>query len=308
MDERQSDHGSRGRGAQSAVSRAPARTRERMDGQAPTLPDVATPAEESMLAATRTDTTSGILATLDPRDPRVQARLRKRTATGGYEVADTELVRAIRVWDAQGMRHIAMQLAEPLIDRCMPQFRRSAAGLRHRPELMEEAIEGMVEQVLTEALNPTEVFMTQNFIHYLRCVCADNFTRMLRQEGLRYRRDEQGRPAGRPNHIPRALIDQIATQADEQDDQPSGVGVVADPRDALDERMASVEALRILERLPDALDRRIFALRALYKMQWEEIATLCGKTERTMRLRFEKARVTLQNSLAAEAASDNGGE
>lgn len=261
-----------------------------------------------MLAATQTDATSGIRATLDPRDPRVQARLHKRTATGGYEIADTELVRAIRAWDAQGLRHLAMQLAQPLIDRCMPQFRRSAAGLRHRPELMEEAIEGMIEQVLIEALDPTEVFMTQNFIHYLRCVCADNFTRMLRQEGLRYRRDEQGRPAGRPNHIPRALIDQIATQADEQDDQPSGVGVVADPRDSLDERMASVEALRILEGLPDALDRRIFALRALYKMQWEEIATLCGKTERTMRLRFEKARVTLQNSLAAEAASDNGGE
>ena len=308
MDERHGDQSLRGRGAQSAVSRAPARTRGRMDGQAPTLPDVATPAEESMLAATQTDTTSALLATLDPRDPRVQARLRKRTPSGGYEVADTELVRAIRAWDAQGMRHVAMQVAQPLIDRCMPQFRRSAAGLRHRPELMEEAIEGMVEQVLTEALDPSEVFMTQNFIHYLRCVCADNFTRMLRQEGLRYRRDEHGRPAGRPNHIPRALMDQIATQADEQDDQPSGVGVVADPRDTLDERMASVEALRILDCLPDALDRRIFALRALYKMQWEEIATMCGKTERTMRLRFEKARVTLQNCLAVEAAWDNGGE
>jgi RNA polymerase sigma factor (sigma-70 family) len=272
------------------------------------LADVATPAEESALAATQTDTTSGVMASLDPRDPRAQARMRQRTPAGGYVVADTELVRAMRAWNAQGMRQVAMGLAELLIDRCMPQFRRSAAGLRHRPELMEEAIQGMIEQVLTEALDPGEVFMTQNFIHYLRCVCADNFTRMLRQEGLRYRRDEQGRPAGRPNHIPRALIEQIDAQPDEHDDQPGIVGVVADPRDTLDERMASVEALRILEGLPDALDRRIFALRALYKLQWEEIATLCGKTERTMRLRFEKARVTLQQRLAAEAAADNGGE
>ena len=251
--------------------------------------------------ATRPDTTGGPTPP-DPRNPRTHERLTQRTPSGGYVVADTELVLAIRAWDARGMRPVAMDLCALLVDRCMPEFRRHAAGLRHRPDLMEDTINGMVEQVLREALDPTEIFMTQNFIHYLRCLCADNFTRTLRQEGLSYKRDEQGRPTGRPQHIPRALIEQIDVHADEQDEQPGVTGSVADPRDTLGERMAAVEAQRILAYLPDPLDQRIFALRALYKMQWEEIAALCGKTERTMRLRFEKAKLVLQQCLRAEVA------
>jgi DNA-directed RNA polymerase specialized sigma24 family protein len=218
-------------------------------------------------------------------------------------------VRAIRAWDAQGVRAVVLQLSGLLVERCMPEFRRRAAGLRQRPVLMEEAIQAMIEQLLREARDPGEVFMTQNFIHYLRCLCADNFSRTLRQEGLSYKRDAQGRPAGRPQHIPRALIEQIDLHADEQDDQPSASSAVADPRDTLGERLAAVEAHRILQYLTDPLDRRIFALRALYKMQWEEIAVICGKTERTMRLRFEKARIYLQECLSAEvAAADASGE
>ncbi len=241
----------------------------------------------------------------DPRDPRTLDRLRQRKPGGGYEIADTEVVRAIRAWDARGARQAAMDLCGLLVERCMPEFRRHAAGLRHRPDLMEDTIQAMIEQLLREALNPDEVFMTQNFIHYLRCLCADNFTRTLRQEGLRYKRDAQGRPSGRPQHIPRALIEQIDLHADEQDDQP-GPGGVADPRDGIGEQMAAVEAQRILTYLPDPLDQRIFALRALYKMQWEEIAALCGKTERTMRLRFEKARTRLQECLRAEVTMATG--
>jgi DNA-directed RNA polymerase specialized sigma24 family protein len=45
------------------------------------------------------------------------------------------------------------------------------------------------------------------------------------------------------------------------------------------------------------------ALRVFERLQWEEIAALCGKTERTMRLRFEKARALLQQCLAREVAS-----
>lgn len=258
------------------------------------------------MGATRTDTTTGGPSSPDPRDPRTLARLKKRTPNGGYEIADTELVRAIRAWDAQGMRDIAMELCGLLVERCMPEFRRHAAGLRHRPDLMEDTIEAMIEQVLREALDPSEVFMTQNFIHYLRCLCADNFNRTLRQEGLRYRRDEQGRPTGRPQHIPRALIEQITLPSDDQEEQSTDSGAIPDPRDSLHERLAAVEAQRILTYLPDPLDQRIFALRALYKMQWEEIAALCGKTERTMRLRFEKARTLLQACLSAEVAAAAG--
>jgi DNA-directed RNA polymerase specialized sigma24 family protein len=267
---------------------------------------VATEAEESAMGATQIDSTTAATSYPDPRDPRTLARLMKRTPSGGYEIADTELVRAIRGWDAQGLRSVAMELCGLLVERCMPEFRRHAAGLRHRPDLMEDTIAAMIEQVLREALDPSEVFMTQNFIHYLRCLCADNFNRTLRQEGLRYRRDEQGRPTGRPQHIPRALIEQIDLPNDDQDEQGAGTGAVPDPRDSLNERLAAVEAQRILTYLPDPLDQRIFALRALYKMQWEEIATLCGKTERTMRLRFEKARRLLQACLGAEVAAAAG--
>jgi RNA polymerase sigma factor (sigma-70 family) len=266
------------------------------------LADVATPADEPARDGVQTDTTGGAPTPPDPRDPRTLERLRQRTPGGGYAIADTELVRAIRAWDARGARQVAIDLCGLLVERCMPEFRRHAAGLRHRPDLMDDTIQGMIEQVLREALDPSEVFMTQNFIHYLRCLCADNFNRTLRQEGLRYKRDEQGRPTGRPQHIPRALIEQIDLHADEQDDQSGATGSVADPRDTLGERLAAVEAQRILAYLPDPLDKRIFALRALYKLQWEEIAALCGKTERTMRLRFEKARTRLQECLSVEAA------
>lgn len=258
------------------------------------------------MGVTQTDSTTATPGYPDPRDPRTLARLTKRTPGGGYEIADTELVRAIRAWDAHGLRNVAMELCGLLVERCMPEFRRHAAGLRHRPDLMEDTIAAMIEQVLREALDPSEIFMTQNFIHYLRCLCADNFNRTLRQEGLRYRRDEQGRPTGRPQHIPRALIEQIDLPTDDQDEQSGGTGAVPDPRDSLNERLAAVEAQRILTYLPDPLDQRIFALRALYKMQWEEIAVLCGKTERTMRLRFEKARTLLQACLGAEVAAAAG--
>jgi DNA-directed RNA polymerase specialized sigma24 family protein len=125
---------------------------------------------------------------------------------------------------------------------------------------------------------------------------------MLRQEGLRYKRDAQGRPMGRPQHIPRALIERIDMRLDEQDDPVGAGSAVADPHDALGARMAAVEAQRILAYLPDSLDRQIMVLRVLEGRQWEDIAQLCGKTERTMRLRYEKARVRLQDCLRGEVA------
>ncbi len=245
-------------------------------------------------------------APLDPRDPVTLASLRERQPGGAYSVSDADLVIAMRGWDARGDRARVRALGELLVDRCMPEFQRRSWGLRHRPDLMEDAVAGMVEQLLREALDPREVFMTQNFIHYLRCLCADNFSRTLRQEGLSYRRDEQGRPAGRPQHIPRALIERIDLSAEEREDAGAQAQTVADPHDAYEDRLAAVEAQRILSYLPDPLDRRILALRVFERLQWEEIAALCGKTERTMRLRYEKARVVLQERLTAELAQAVG--
>lgn len=280
-------------------------TRTRLSGRTPRLPDVA----PQSAAADATDTTSGAPEPPDPRDPHTLARLRKRTPSGGYEISDIEVVRAIRAWDGRGVRAVAMSLGGLLVERCEPEFRRRALGLRHRPDLMEDAIAAMGEQLLTEALDPGEIFMTQNFIHYLRCLCIDNFNKTLRQEGLRYKRDAQGRPSGRPQHIPRALIEQISIPADDHEESGGASDVVADPRDSISERLAAIEAQRLLSYLPDPLDQRIMTLRVLEGRQWEDVAALCGKTERTMRLRYEKARITLQQALAAELAeADSAGE
>jgi DNA-directed RNA polymerase specialized sigma24 family protein len=238
-------------------------------------------------------------AWLNPRDPRTEALLKKRTASGGYEVGEADLVRNIRHLQEGGELDSARKLCEVLVDRCMPEFQRRTYGLRHRPELREDAIEAMIEQVLIEARNPNEVFMTKNFVHYLRCLCADQFNRVLRQEGLSYRRDEQGKPAGRGHHVPRALVESLDTVPAERDDELPG-REIADSRDSLGERIGILQAEQILLNLPDPLDRQIMVLRVLEGLQWEEIAQICGKTERTMRLRFEKARTVLAAQLTAE--------
>lgn len=243
-------------------------------------------------------------AYLDPRDADTRALLAKRTPGGGYAIGDAALVRGIRAADARADTEAARELAGMLVTRCLPEFQRRAWGLRHRPELMEDAIANMIEQLLREARDPHEIFMTQNFIHYLRCLCADNFTRVLRQEGLSYRRDAEGRPAGRPQHVPRALVERLeAPPAASEEGEAGAAATVADPRDAYEERLAAIEAQRILGFLADPLDRQIVTLRVMEHLQWEEIATLCGKTERTMRLRFEKARQRMREGVEAEAAS-----
>ncbi len=302
MDQRHSADSPRRRiGAESAPRAA--RPRGRAAQPAPQLADVAAPADGSdAQELAQADTTSGPSEPPDPRDPRTLERLKKRTPGGGYEIPDTELVRAIRQWHARGVAQVTQALSQLLIERCMPTFRHYAAGLRQRRELMEDTISAMIEQALREALDPGEVFMTQNFGYYLKCLCIDNFNRALRQEGLSYRRDAQGRPTGRPQHIPRALMEPLDAPTDEQDDAVSASGSLADPHDAYGERDADDMAQAILALLSDPLDRKIFALRAIYKYQWEEIAALCGKTERTMRLRFERARVYLRERVEGGAA------
>ncbi|HEY7342011.1 MAG TPA: sigma factor-like helix-turn-helix DNA-binding protein [Ktedonobacterales bacterium] len=240
----------------------------------------------------------------DPRNPRTAEQLKQRTSSGGYVVSDADLVRAIRAWKARGESACVRGLCEVLVTRCMPEFQRRSYGLRHRPDLMEEAIAGMIEQLLREAQNPREEFMLANFIHYLRCLCADNFQRVLRNEGLSYRRDAQGNPVGRGMHVPQALVDRLDVPLGEGDGTETAGRELADPGDQLATRMASLEAQRILRYLTDPLDQRIMILRVFEEMRWDDIAALCGKTERTMRLRFEKAKALLRERIAAENAEE----
>ncbi len=235
---------------------------------------------------------------IDLNDPTLDERLRRRTVEGRYEISESALVVSIRALKAAGNTNGVRRLCEVLLARCAPLFQRQTQGLRHRPELREEAIANMAEHLLREAQDPNEVFMTQNFIHYLRCLCVDEFNRVLRQEGLYYRRDDDGRPLGRPQHVPRALVESLQPMRDDEEGQIGSD--VADPHDPYEELHAEQESMRILTYLQDPLDRKIMTLRAIEGMKWDDIAILCARTERTVRLRFERARSYLRECMLRE--------
>jgi DNA-directed RNA polymerase specialized sigma24 family protein len=235
---------------------------------------------------------------IDLSDPTLDERLQRRTADGRYELGECELVANIRALRIAGNMAGVRRLCEVLLQRCAPVFQRYTQGLRHRPELREEAIANMAEHLLREVQDPTEVFMTKNFIHYLRCLCADEFNRILRQEGLHYRRDDEGRPTGRPQHVPRSLVEPLQAVRDDGEGQ---IGAdVADPDDQYEAMHAGDESQRILMYLQNPLDRKIMVLRVLEEMKWDDVATLCERTERTVRLRFERARRYLRECVARE--------
>jgi DNA-directed RNA polymerase specialized sigma24 family protein len=235
---------------------------------------------------------------IDLSDPTLDERLQRRTADGRYELGESELVINIRSLQAAGNMAGVRRLCEVLVLRCAPIFQRHTQGLRHRPELREEAIANMAEHLLREAQDPSEVFMTKNFIHYLRCLCADEFHRVLRQEGLYYRRDEEGRPSGRPQHVPHSLVEPLRISRDDEEGLISTD--VADPNDQYEAMHAGDESQRILTYLQDPLDRKIMVLRAIEEMKWDDVAALCDRTERTVRLRFERARRYLRECVMKE--------
>ncbi|WP_376795398.1 sigma factor-like helix-turn-helix DNA-binding protein [Thermogemmatispora sp.] len=239
---------------------------------------------------------------IDLQDPALREQLRRRTPEGRYVISEAELVLAIRACKARGESERVQLLSEELVERCAPEFQRRTQGLRHRPELREEAIANMFEHLLREALDPQELFMTQNFPHYLRCLCADEFMRVLRQEGLHYRRDSEGRPLGQPQHIPRALVESLQASPSEEEGSPGAD--VADPQDAYERLHAVEESMRILTYLSDPLDRKIMVLRVFQSLKWDDIAQLCQRTERTVRLRYEKARAYLRACLDREQGQD----
>ncbi len=233
-------------------------------------------------------------------EPTLREHLRRKTPGGRYEVSEIDLVLNIRFQDSRENLEGVRMICEILLERSALEFQRRTQGLSHRPDLREEAIANMQEHLLREARDPAELFMTQNFIHYLRCLCADEFTRLLRQEGLRYRRDDEGRPSGRPQHVPRALMEPLRPAP--ADDEGMLAADVADPHDQYEGLHAQDEAERILMYLTDELDRKIMVLRAIEGMKWDDIAVLCGRTERTVRLRYERARGYLSECIAQERA------
>jgi DNA-directed RNA polymerase specialized sigma24 family protein len=238
---------------------------------------------------------------LDLDEPTLNERLRRRTPDGRYEVSEIDLILNIRARQVEGNTDGVRMLCAVLLERCANEFQKRTYGLRHRPELREEAIANMNEHLLREAMDPGEIFMTHNFIHYLRCLCADEFTRVLRQEGLHYRRDTEGRPSGRPQHVPRSLIEPLRPAP--ADDEGVLSADVADPHDQYERLHALDESSRILTYLADPLDRMIMVLRAIEGMKWDDIAVACKRTERTVRLRYERARSYLRECIDRERVS-----
>ena len=236
---------------------------------------------------------------IDLNDPGLDERLRRRVPGGRYEISESELILSIRDYHAQSDLTAVHKLSEVLLRRCAPAFQHYSQGLHHRPDLREEAIANMGEHLLRETLNPGEQFMTLNFGHYLQCLCIDEFTRILRQEGLSYKRDDEGRPTGRPQHVPRALVEPLHTTIHDEDTM--GSADVADPHDQFETMHAEDESQRILTYLGDPLDRTIMVLRAIEGWKWDDIAVVCKRTERTVRLRYERARAYLRECLAREA-------
>jgi len=235
---------------------------------------------------------------IDLSDPTLDERLRRRTPEGRYEISEIELVVTIRTLKTASNILGNRRLCEVLLQRCTPAFQRHTQGLRHRPDLREEAIANMAEHLLREVQDTAEIFITQNFVHYLRCLCVDEFNRILRQEGLYYRRDSEGRPAGRPQHVPRALVESLRPAPADDDTQPASD--VADPHNQYEEMHAEEESTRILTYLRHPLDRQIVTLRAIEGMKWDDIAELCRRTERTVRLRYERARSYLRECVLKE--------
>ena len=235
---------------------------------------------------------------IDLDESLLKEHLRRRKPEGRYEVSEIDIVLSIRAYQAQRNTARVRLLSEVLLERCAAEFQRRTLGLRHRPDLREEAIANMNEHLLREAMDPKEVFMTQNFIHYLRCLCADEFTRILRQEGLHYRRDDAGRPSGRPQHVPRTLMEPLQPTPTDEEGAPGAD--VADPHDQYERLHAMDESQRILAYLSDPMDRMIMVLRAIEDMKWDDIALVCKRTERTVRLRYERARSLLRECISRE--------
>lgn len=232
--------------------------------------------------------------------------LNRRAPDGSYVVSESDLVHMIRSQRRQGGPsdyEIAQPLMEALVERSKPIFLRHTKGLSHRPDLREDAIADMIEQLLREALDPHEKFMKANFIHYLDCLAIDCFKRVLRHEGLSYRRDAQGNPNGKGKRVPRSLMDRLDLPTSSASTNTDVEGIsreAADPNDLLGARLDAQRALDILAHVSDPRDRLIVLLRAEEELPWDDIAAMCEIGESTARRRFADVTKSLRQWMLAD--------
>jgi DNA-directed RNA polymerase specialized sigma24 family protein len=100
--------------------------------------------------------------------------------------------------------------------------------------------------------------------------------------------------------VPRSLISTF--QASSLDDDAPPSSDVADSHDQYEHFHASEQCQYILKFLPKPLDRKIMVLRAIEGMKWDDIAAICGLTERSIRMHYEKAVKILSDCLLRESS------
>lgn len=224
-----------------------------------------------------------------------------------YAVSCADIVAAVR--HAEVDRATKDFLLEILMERNRPLFLKHACGLRSRPELREDLIQNMCEQLLREAQDPRETYMISNFGNYVRCLANGQFSRMLRQEGLNRCIDEKGQVFKRGHSVPRTLMRPIslATYGSEDyamDGSPLALTgspvAVADPEDGFDRALSDAEYRRLLNLLTSEQDREIVRLRAVEGYRWAAIRQRVSLSDRGVRSRFSNALRLLQTYLSAE--------
>ena len=199
-------------------------------------------------------------------------------------------------------------LWEKLQSRCEALFLCHVQGLRHRPDLREEALANMRERLWREVMFTENTSITEHFPHYLRCMASEEFRRILRQEGLLPRRDASPRRGNVPLHVPRSLISSLDELPSDNTSQSAKAqaSLLAD-EDLYGQWHAEMEVQRLLAYLPDPLDRTVLVLRAIEGMKWDDIAGHCHCTERTARLRYKQVCAFLRNVLSQEQEAERRG-
>ena len=144
--------------------------------------------------------------------------------------------------------------------------------------------------------------MAQNYRHFVQCLAIDHFHRALRASGREYRRDDAGRPLGRPRHVPHALVTSMETADGREralDDlrlSEDGAGATTLDRD---------EARRILSYIDDSVDRYVFYLRAVAGLTWQDTVERLAQSGRpyvvrTVTERYDGTRTYLRACIEIE--------
>lgn len=209
----------------------------------------------------------------DPNDPTLGERLQRKNVAGHYEISEVDLVITIRELLAKHEQSMTRRLCEALLERCLPEFQRYTEQLRHLPELREKAISNIGERFLREVMNPYDLALTQNFPHYVRCLCTDELTRISHQEGLVFMDSD---------------VEKQTTSTKAR---------------TLNRRIRSSMphySLNILTHLTELPDLKLAVLRDFENVRWNDLVILYQCPKRVLRHRYKQAQKQLDVQIVKE--------